>query len=191
MKLNQINPFIRYAQELNTTQYFNKCRCIDCRLFYVAEGQIQIEIQNRTYKISRDSLFYCSSGNEYHITFEKNTSVYVVNFDLTNDRDDIAAPLKPQERDGSEITVFRDEIDGESFLNTYTVQTDAYKYYLQIKEILKEFCEQKIYYKERSSAILKDVLISLHRPTGSNNQILNDVINYINKNYLTDTIPYQ
>ena len=183
MLMHQLNPFIRYAQIIRTTQNVNFCKCTDCRLYYVYSGKIRISIENQNYTLTPNALFYCCGGSEYRITFEENTSIFSLNFDLTQSKSHIITPFIPQDAKNNAIPVFYDHVADSDLLNSFYFLPNANNKLHQVEKIINEFSQQKIFFRERASAILKDILICLHRPTNNNTYKLNEIIQFIHENY--------
>lgn len=87
MKLDRINPFIRYAK---THECFNVMKersvCYDCRLFYIADGEGCIEIEGENREVGEGTLIYLPPRTVYRFDFRDAYSVKirVINFDLVD-----------------------------------------------------------------------------------------------------------
>lgn len=87
MKLDKINPFIRYAK---THKCFvgrrERSVCYDCRMFYFTLGRGSIEIGDEKTEVCENTLVYLPPRTTYRLDFSKAEAVLieVLNFDLVD-----------------------------------------------------------------------------------------------------------
>lgn len=162
MKFCDLNPFVRVASRIFHRSREDRVWVRDCRLFYVLSGSGELYVENQKYAMEPDSLFYCRSGVCYGIVSE-GIELICVNFD-------------PDQRDNSRFSSYPrldarlvpppDQWDGmeeETFLNSWLFLPGAGRYLDTLQSLLEEFSTQQIFYRERSSGILKTMLLQLHR----------------------------
>ena len=95
MKLGDINPHIRFAQQICYGVRERTVYVQDCRLFYIIEGNAQIQLGNACYPLEAHTLFYCHGGSIYTIRCETPFTLVAIDFDLTQKRSDWLQPIPP------------------------------------------------------------------------------------------------
>lgn len=194
MKIIDINPHIRSAQQFmyvpNNVHVYTK----DCRLFYISKGSCKICIEEKIIELNKDTLFYCCGGSDY--TFQpsesepdKTIQLYSINFDLTQNFSHILKTFIPENfnKTKNHSPIDNCYIEDSGFLNSYFVYENAYIFKDMIKDITKEFLVNGLYFREYSGSVVKNILISLHRTNinnpGSIPEGLQKTIEYINLNF--------
>ena len=189
MNFCDINPYIRFAeyispQKLPTEPVFVQ----DCRILYVISGSADIFMETEHFELVPGSLFYCCSGNVYSMQSD-GVKMIALNFDLTQ-RNNTHTEFYPR-LNVSEDTVLPsmgwELIDDADFLNSYLFIANADDCLESLKRILKEFSIQKLYYREKSGALLKGLLVELYRysilGTQSSSTTVSQIMDYIKENY--------
>lgn len=189
MNLCDINPHIRYAEKILYSSNSGTVCVKDCRIFFVVSGEAKLHIDKQDYVLSENTFFYCCAGTIYSITSKKDTEMLVINFDLSQKRNDRILPYtikKLADNACSDISN-PDIIDDCTLLNSYIVKNNAASCYSPIKKIITEFSSRRIFFREKCSSILKDMLIDLYRkqPYAANHSydVINDVIEFIRLNF--------
>ena len=195
MRLSEINPYIRFAEEINYRSLSKtKVFVRDCRMFYILSGEGELIINNQTFKLEKKSLFFCRENSIYEIISDGLTLISL-NFDLTQKKSGIISPMPPRPVcDDDFLKNSAEKITDCRFFDSYIFIDDGEEYLKSINNILLEYKMQKIYYLETSSSKLKDILIRLARnqtlPTKDSKNAVSETINYINMNFeseLTNT----
>lgn len=186
MKLYDLNPHIRFASQLFCKSSEDYVQVRDCRLFYIISGEGEIFIGNQHYHLKDNSLFFCCAGNIYKIKSKNGMSLISINFDLSQANNMYINPFPPAVPD-EKLDIFKDTVSDSEILNSHIHFLDVPKFYSQTRKIFYEFSEKKIHFREISGAVLKEILIDIHRKalentTASVNSI-NTVIDYINLNF--------
>lgn len=189
MKLYEINPYLRFAGKIYFKRKPGKFNVFDCRIFLVVSGEIEITIESCKFSLKKGDLFYCAQGSIYTIGCKNTCELICLNFDLGQRRNNVTenrAPLKIESSADSKYFLEDNVVDG-AFLNSYTVIENDYSLNQRVKNIVEEFENKQIYFREKSSAILKDILIDIYRKElkKSENSLdtVEKVISYININY--------
>ncbi len=187
MKFSEVNPHLRFAQHFN----FFRTECIfnvfDNRIIYIESGNLRIRIGDQKYILSQDSLFYCAEGSVYSISSE-GTDLCVLNFDLDQNRCDINKSISPVKIESNESRVYLNNhhVSDCEALNSHICVEKAVSYRSQIYEITKEFENKKLYYREKCSGMLKNILTDIARHEVYQDEktakALNNVIAYIHAN---------
>lgn len=189
MKVCDINPHIRYAEQNFVKVKPENVRVMDCRIFSIVSGEAKIEVENQVYNMGNGAFFYCCGGTKYSISSENGANLFSLNFDLTQKNSHILTPyITIKESDAAYDNDFQHDIVKDcSMLNSYLYIDDGSTFQYAVKSIVKEFSSKRIYFAEKSSAILKDLLVDLYRkkPEKSDNssEAVKEVISYIKKNF--------
>jgi len=188
MKLYDINPFLRFASQMRyDLNYDQKLVLVtDCRIFYVLDGTLTIQCSGNLYKLSSGDLFYFNAGSQYTVTAPEGTSLFCLNFDLTQAHREFALPIAPtwQRSQWKTTPVFSDKIENSHFLGSHLHLKNAVYLYDQIEKIITDYISSTVLGQELSSARLKLLLIQLHCTT--NHDIPDSILRvkaYIEKNY--------
>ena len=98
MKFFDIKPFIRYARLMKVTAdtVYPYYRPYDSRLFYVKEGEGEIELNGQTIHMTKGSVVIISAGYEYLVKAPENSITYIAfNFDFTQNAASHQTPVIP------------------------------------------------------------------------------------------------
>lgn len=189
MKVIDINPHIRFAEQIFFRRKPAKFNVFDCRIFCIVSGEMEIEIENCQYVLKESDLFYCAGSNQYTISCENGCQLLCLNFDLSQERNDIIENRAPFKINGSNPPryVFKQEVEDCEFLNAHLVIENDYSLNSKVKSVIKEFENKQIFFREKSSAMLKDILIEMHRTklkkSENSTDAIQNVISYINANF--------
>ncbi len=186
MKMCNINPHIRFAETITFSLKERKVKCTDCRLMYVVSGEGEIEINSQTFKLYPDSFFYACGGTVYSLKAKQPLTMISLNFDLTQNHNDIITDFMPIDIDSEKIKsmpVFFDRVEDSEILSSYSVVSNASYLHRKLKSILSEFLEHKIFFRDVCNAKLKEILILVHRNDLNKSSTINEVIAYIHENY--------
>lgn len=164
MHLRDINPYVRFACKIffkREKAFFN---VFDCRLFYILKGTIEIELQNHKYTLSEGCVFYCCAAAVYTIKSD-GCELFSINFDLSQKRNDISSckPVAVLEKGEKKIFSEKDKVDDCVFLNRHIFIQKGKRYFEPIEEIINEFSQKRIFYCEKASGLMKNLLIEIHR----------------------------
>ena len=189
MRICDINPHIRLAEQINYDVKENSAFVCDSRIFYVISGMAEIFIENQHFLLQDNSLFYCCAGITYTIKLIKELSLLALNFDLTQNRNSIVSPLatlsSDAERSGANIE--RCEVSDSDFLGGCIFFEHGSEFLARITDIISSFSRRHAYFRETSSCILKEILIDLHikntQVFKNKSDVIDLVLTYINNNY--------
>ena len=191
MYLCDLNPFIRFAGQIFYKSSYNPVFVRDARLFYILSGNADIFIENKHYSLIPNSVFYCVAGSRYNIISDSGISLLSLNFDLTQSENQnflVNVPISAAELD----TVKQNppSVLNSGFLNTHLLQMNGAEFLPPLKKICDEFSLQKKYFREKCSALLKEVLIDLHRGqlynSGNASESVKAVIDFIHNHFYED-----
>jgi len=189
MNFCDINPFIRFEEYVFHPRLPKEPVFVqDCRILYAISGKADIFIETEHFELVPGSLFYCCSQNIYRMQSE-GIKMIALNFDLTQ-CDNMHTEFYPR-LSVSEHTplpsVKCETIDDAEFMNSYLFIANADECLDTIKRILREFSIQKMYYREKSGALLKSLLVEIYRhsisSTQSSSSTVLQIMDYIKENF--------
>lgn len=192
MELSRINPFIRYArahQKFVVTKGFSQC--YDCRLFYIKSGTGLLYANNQKYEFLDNTVIYLPARTKYRFSFQHNGqawSILIFNFDLIDEFFHLKDSLGTA--DAREFIPERSpEYDFPEAFSQIIVQTVP-GLYDPLKDCTTRFLNNSPYYRETSSAILKNCLFELlgRCSDDSASRIIGQITDYIHQNYQDSTL---
>jgi AraC-like DNA-binding protein len=185
MKLSAMNPFLRYASSFRFTRNHDFVGVLDCRLFYVENGHGTLETEDVTYELNPGNLLYCPSGSIYKLCADPSMKLHVLNFDLSYEarrRVDSIAPV-PLDSFRKEDIPAPFHITNAEMLNEMFLIKEGASFYSDLQQIIKEFSQHRIYYREKCSALLKNMLVDMCREhqNGSDHSVhsMEQILKYI------------
>lgn len=165
MELWDINPYVRFARIQRKSNLRTSIVALDHRIFYCLSGEDEVKMGGTVYRPREGSLIFLRAGVPYTYVSENTTPVYLAcNFDFLLSKNNIGAPIPPvHERNYTpEMLVEPDLHESLGFLPDV-----LYIPFVPIKEtfeeIIREYTDKELFYEERCSALLKDVLIYISR----------------------------
>ena len=181
----KLNPYVRY---LATHQYFvNKKHdsvCLDCRLFYVEEGNGRIKIDNHEYKIEKHTLIYLPPNTAYNFNYDQNkVKIHLFNFDLVDEFSNYDKPL-PLQRSPYNIEDNPVKYEISNQFNKVIIEKHP-TLLNEISSLVECFKQKDDFYQEICSAKLKLILIKIIKnlDDSTSNSVIKEVINVIKKEY--------
>lgn len=188
MKFSDINPYIRFAETVKFSSEGNWAYVQDCRLIYVLSGFVNIDIDKNHYHLNPGALFYCCRGQVYSHA-SPGTLFIAINFDLDRTtpggkpfypRINVPSPDTPSPFDSYHIK-------DSDFINSHLVLQNGTTYFSALNSIVDEFSACRPFYLEKVRAILKNILIDLHRQTLSADlkpsRIVQQIQDYIHSHF--------
>lgn len=195
MKFSDINPFVRYAANVSIDSSIPECGVYDCRIWYLKSGKITVFINNSSVTLEKNSVFFCNAGSIYSISIEQKAKLVAINFDLTQSASTVINPFAPVKlKNFNKSKVLSPEKIENSILESFAVLNDAGALYHIIEKIVCEFSNHKIFYREKSSSLLKELLVEMHREnifkTTNSTDAVNTVLKFIENNYQSHLTNY-
>lgn len=188
LKISEINPFIRFAECTNYNTYCNPVNVFDSRIFYITSGALSISISEKCFSLSKGSLFYCCAGSNYSLKGTKDCQLIILNFDLSQRRNGIKSSVSPQlisDVDPKNLYSNCDPIEETGIfesLNSYLTVNNL-DFGDILNSIIAEHSYKNILYRERASALLKELLIDICRTlniaTSKSSDLIKSIILYI------------
>ena len=163
MKIEELNPFIRYAS-MHQTYYPAKENsiCYDCRLFYVLQGDGVFFANGENYNVSQGFCVFLPPKTQYRFGFSNNDNVkiYVLNFDLIGEFSSTPKSLgTATESNFQAQKVLQYELAQE--FSEPIVQINGISIRNHVANCVELYLKKIAYYKHSASAHLKLALIEL------------------------------
>ncbi len=192
MTLSEINPCIRFAEQIDYRSAKRSVFVKDCRLFYILSGRGEIFIEDRRHILTEGALLFCRENSVYDIVSEEGLALIVFNFDLTQKNANLtdAMPPVPVEKATIDLKRENEKVRDCDFINSHIYIKNGKNYSDAINDIVTEFKLKKLYFREKAGGILKGILIDIVRgrtlPTDNSISAVSSIINYINTNFKQD-----
>ena len=188
MLLKELNPHIRFASRMTFKREKTTFNVFDCRIFYIHKGTLEMEIDGHNYILSEGNVFYCAGASVY-TTRSSGCELFSLNFDLTQKRSDINQSRRIVEIEKGNPLIYteKDMVEDCDFLNNHLYVPSGYRHHEAISEIINEFAHKMIFYREKTSGLLKNLLIEMHRLSqkteGGMSDSVENVIAYLSENF--------
>ncbi len=192
--VNEIRPFVRFARKLSADiKKFSYPICgYDNRLFYCTRGKGQMTVDGKVFDIKQGVLIYIKAGIPYHYLPDEEEPMRLLafNFDLAFEASDKAVPIPPERVDTfkKEDILCDAEVTGAEPLNGFAVFSDMGYLYEKLSEINSEYASAKMYFEQRCSGLMLDIIAELLRPYeseqgGKGTDTVDAVIDYLGRHY--------
>ena len=185
MKISDINPFIRFANEITYHSEDRELAALDCRLLYITRGEGEVILNGKAHRVTGGSLIYARAGIPYKFS-PCVLGIFSINFDMDQSRTHITEcmnKIAPEQL--GEKCIELPHIEDGRFLNECLFLEKATVHERELQRIADEFGHRRPCFAERGSALLKCLLLSLlrERINESIGRSTAGVIEYINENY--------
>ena len=190
MLLEAISPFIRFCNRYNWRPYSHFSVCLDCRLFYIKNGEGEIVIEGKKYFFEKNTLIIFQSGTKYKFIVREPINIISVNFDFTQDNCHHISPYATvQVKNNETLPLGTEKIQFENanvLENPIVIRNFSTNGIL--KNMLSEISIKPPFYREKTSLLLKNLIIDIVRTAALSEQSnlenkLNKVLSYIQENY--------
>ncbi len=188
MKLEELNPFIRYAS-MHRAYYPNKENsiCYDCRLFFIVRGSGFLFANGQNFKVADNLAVFLPPKTQYRFVFDNcdGVEIYVLDFDLTDKFSFIPKSLGTATESTYNPRNVPDYELPQAFSNPI-IQENGVSVRNYVSDCARLFLQKVAYYEQYASAYLKLALIELLCGTHngkSGYKLIQDIQNYIRDNY--------
>lgn len=183
MTVEEINPFLRYAGVIESSNVEQGERCApDCRLFYFFDGKGVLRVQGKEYKIEKNLLIYVPATVVYDFRFpDEKIRFIALDFDFTQADKDKTQPYPSFKQSA----IVRTNPIPDEFLEPILLK-DGYEFEPSLNKICSGFFSEEPYYLAFASSRLKLLLLKLitKENFGVGDGIVQKIIEYIQANYL-------
>ncbi|MBE7047303.1 MAG: helix-turn-helix transcriptional regulator [Ruminococcaceae bacterium] len=193
MDYMKINPYVRYARYDKGIMFKFPCVASDHRILLCLSDNAKLNIEDKIYTLKKDTVIMWKAGLKYcEVTEEEQMNYLGINFDYFYSEKNTKAII-PQIRE----KLFRHNMLIEDVNNgvikeipdCICIHSSGLKSIFE--EVVFEYEKKMMYFEERCSALLKDIIISVMR-TESNSRSSSSVSNadailkYIHSHYMDD-----
>ena len=191
MKLIDINPFVRTILKIKIFPFFKNVVSVDCRLFYILEGNGTVYINDAPYKFKTGSLMLWQGGTKYRIESDNNLSLITVNFDYDMSDSTTLNSYKTISENIENLNISNIHFDDCEYLNKpLFIETATYfrDVIANLNSTIEEKPTQSKYCYEKRSVYFKNCILNLIENINADIKAndynrLNKIINYIKTNY--------
>ncbi len=198
LNINVIQPFVRYVHYIEfVPRYTTHIQtAYDHRIFFCKSGTSKITVNATDYILSEGFLLFVPAGVPYHLHKSKEANVLLgVNFDFTYEKSNLENPVAPAFKQGvldKNLIIERYKFtDVEQFNAPFLIKLNNF-HSSRIQTMLDEYTVKRLFFNQKNSAILKEVLIHVARvmisgvSTSPQNSMekVDKIINYIQANYM-------
>ncbi len=164
MQITDLNPFVRYAR-IHSSYQNRAVRsvCYDCRFFFLESGSGSLTLGGERHELTEGTAIFLPPATKYHFRFQNsdNFRLIVLDFDLTQQN----CHLEDSLFTASEDTFRLDRVpphDAPPELEVPIVR-HVPALHATIRQCPTLFLERDLFYREKTSALLKLCLIELIR----------------------------
>lgn len=192
MNVQEIQPFIRFADVFSYISDRGVSKTYDSRFLYVLEGSGIIEIEKHRYEIKPYMLVTFQAGTAYHLMPEPSFAAAAVDFDYTTEyapanteKIEAFPPISSERFNANKMhqpILFEDY----PMLNTPVVIYNLPDLHRHITDLVLEYNSQKLFRLEKSSLLFKNILLEVIRHQFSrskSSQLSESVLDYIYLHY--------
>ena len=188
MNLSEINPHIRFAQEIRLPSQKAAHIACDSRCSFIKSGYGALICGGVEYKLNPKSIVIIPPGIAYRYHSEDILEIISINFDYTKSRSDIVAALFPKsisEFDRSMITEMPEFQDCQML--SYPIKLDnAADLERDCQMLSEEFLSKRNFSSEIASAIMKGIVFKIIRAITADKRIekkADVILSYIRAHY--------
>lgn len=191
MRITEISPFIRYASVHNQSVPRFPSITYDCRLQYILDGMGTYTINGKTYRLAPDMLILYQPGTEYAFTPEPIYHCIALDFDFMQNFSHIRHPQYPLPVEDFDKAQMHPRISFSDYglFDTPLVLEHAFPLRQMLTELVEEFRSGKLFFHEKSGAMLKNILLEIVRFSQSDRKksdICDTVLSYIDAHTAED-----
>ena len=191
MLVTEISPFIRYASLQQHTLTRSPSCTYDCRMQFILDGSGTYSLNGQTYRLAPDMLFFYQPGTKYAFTPDPIFHCYAFDFDLTENHSDILHTMHPVAAEDFDQNLMHPLISFSDYklFETPLVLEHVYSLRQPLSELVEEFGSGKLFFREKSNALLKNILLEIVRLSQNNpkkSDICDTVLSYIHSNPAED-----
>ena len=188
MTVSEINPHVRFASDGVQHIPAVHSRAYDCRLIYLREGSFRFEYEDAEYRISGGTLLIWPAGTRYRVCADTGIDAVILNFDFTQNFADVLQMRPVSGEDFEPMRILERPVFSDCpQLSELIILPDMRKIEEALAELVREMREQKRFFRETASALLKRILTHAARTAAAGSVHMSgtveQVIAYIRENY--------
>ncbi len=191
MQLDQISPFVRFANEVSVPHRREDALCVDCRLLLITGGSGKVFVGGKGHELKAGTLLFWQAGTVYRFVFKNHLKSIVIDFDFVTDGSNRhgSIPLILKSRLASErpdCSVY--DFTDATVLNAPLVLENAFYMEEQLRRVVREFKKQTPFGNANASAQLQLCISKIAETAmlGQSAEIvrkIDDLTAYIHQNF--------
>ncbi len=192
MTVLEINPYVRFARRREQKFLPGESVARDHRLFIVEKGSAWFYLDGQAYKLEKGDVIYWHAGVPYRVEAEPDTVISGCNFDFLWRAQTVLLPVSPAKAtQQTEPVLEQADFSDTDMFQKVCVLHNTYGILSKLHELYEEYESKQIFYEQRCSALLKDVLVLCLRFYNGNQassaaKITQEVLAYIKQHYPED-----
>lgn len=189
MTLSELNPYVRFARRQERKFAEEERVAADHRLFIVESGSARFYLKGQLYTLEANDVIFWRAGIPYRVEAEADTVISGCNFDFVHTHRTVLHPVFPVSADTPGIAVLEpDTFTDTEFLQDVCLIRNAHGVRHRLHTLYEEYESKQIFYEQRCSALMKEVLTLCLRLAGGNQaassaQITQQILAYIRQHY--------
>lgn len=188
MELNEINPYLRFAQTLNYKPTNEYLCAVDYHFYFMLSDYCVLKIDDTDYILQLGSAVIIPPGIKYLFDTQNEVKLISINFDYTQNFSNRAKEVHPINEDefDSDSIIEKVYFENYPFLNRPAVIKNQSYLSESVNAVIDEFIYKKQLYKIVASATFKNTIISIARDIifdGKGSDVINKILDYIHRNY--------
>ena len=186
MLLNEMTPYVRFADILTFREKRGLSATYDSRLFYVLRGEAKMELAGRKIPFRRGNLITFPPQTPYYFVPEPEVTLIVFDFDPTlawARHSDVLPPCPVDRFDGALVHRWSGFSDAPFFSDPVCLEHAAFLE-TKMQEIVLEFRQKRLFFREKSGAIFKELFIDLARSVSAGTEekdVINRILEYVDE----------
>ncbi len=191
MLFTKIEPFVRFAEEINYTAVREPSVTCDCRFLYIVDGDGSIAVSGVGSRIMPGLLVCFQPGTRYEFLTQNGFTAVAVDFDYTDEYSTHTAFYPPVPFDGKKG---RQEpalhpavrFDDYGLLNEPLMKEGMFFVDPMLRELCGECGSHRLFSREKASLMFKNILLSVVRHETSESgpsAVTRQVLEYVNANF--------
>ena len=189
MTLADMNPYMRFARRRECTFPKSERVAFDHRLFFIEKGSAVFYLDGQVYKAEKGDLLFWRSGLRYQVESTPGAVISGCNFDFFQTADTPLWVIFPvaADRFTGKVQEQVNFSDTHAFEHAFCIR-NTYGILPKLHELYDEYESKQIFYEQRCSALLKDILVLCVRFFNGNQaaasaRITQEVLSYIRQHY--------
>lgn len=189
MTLSEINPYVRFARRQERNFAAMEKVALDHRIFMVEKGSATFYLNDVSYRAEKGDVVFWPAGVRYRVEASEDAVVSGCNFDFRRTEDTALLPIFPvvAENFSGQVLEKPDFPDATAFCAPFCVR-NTYGTLPKLHELYEEFSAKQIFFEQRCSALLQDVLMLCLRFLSGNQaetsaKITQQILVYIKQHY--------
>ena len=188
MKIEELNPFIRYAK---SHPYYHAIKentiCYDCRVFYLVKGRGRVFVAEQWHDFAPNTAIFFPPRTAYRFEFasEEAFEFFIFNFDLTNEFCHLTRSFGVATKSTFDPFLAPNYTLPPEFSNII-IQRNGSAMFSHLEYCIGLFLRKDPYYRLLASASLKLALLQLLRARDgekSDYRLVENVLEFIRGNY--------